>query len=464
MALAVAMSCSMITGWANTATISQVKVTGTDGYTQTFTDSFENIKIDPSHLVEVTVDIKNDDTTPATEVEATFLSYKDPGAETLVLSDSNIMYVDQATTDKETGKAVFKFRPRTGTTVDAWVGDFIAKAGGTAVTDVDDVAYNVGALAKILGLEAVTAEVFAGGDNIVLNVSCTQNSVGVNVPSFVVTKTSTVDGASAEEIATDSYNYNAENKTLTINNNAFEVGTYNIAISATGYTASANVLVTVKEEEQEVQPDEIPEGKEEETEVALNNATVNVTDNVATLPTEITVGEEKLTVVSEVINKDTLSDVTISGNTVTYNKETATKFAEKVTIVTTVGTGENAKTKTQNIYFVKDDSVPVSFGNVSAIATTAGNDAFASQSNLKEVNEADLNTARADALNIALGKGDKTQVLNWKQSLDFNNNDEIAISEYFIMKRMIEVRDTADDNHTYSVKNIQDNAKQNAGN
>ena len=447
MALAAAMSCSMITGWANTAEIVGITVTNTvsnevttvEKDTVEGVEKFKDFNVTPEDLVTVTVKIKSENPVAALEdAEATFLTALSTAfGEGVTLSDDNIQYVDQQTTGVAEGAqegteatATFKFRPRMQTVNEVTslklIGPHVAKVGGTQVTTVQPFSYTVknADIPLTLAVDNAKPEV---GAPVTFTVSVPE---GKTLPTSV-----TVKGIGDDYVATltdGKFTWTAA------------VGTYSVSVSAgEGYSDSSVISIAVDEPVVEIPPVEV--GKEDEAQDAINKieVTTNPTGNEVTLNVEATAGGQKVR-----YNVDDSSEaITYDAATgaITYDQSRATNFAERVKVVTQVGTEEQAISKTSYIFFVPGD---ISFGNVFALSDAEGKDIFADNTIFKNnKNHPEMATARAAALAVALGKSGTDSVAKYTETLDRNDDNKVTLAEYYILKRMI----TADDSETLYV-------------
>lgn len=435
MALAAAMSCSMITGWANTAEIVSVTVTDSANNVEDVT-AVTNFEVNPSDLVSVKVKIK--DTTPAAiaDAEATFLTaLTDAFGEGKTLSDENIQYVDQQTTavvegDSDTeAYAVFTFRPRMQTVNEVTslklIGPHVAKVGGTAVTTVKDFAYTVKEADVVMTLTATPATVKVGKE-ITFTVTVPEGKV---VPK---TATVTITGVeTAPTYADGTFTWSTET-----------AGSYDVKVEADGYVA-ATTRVTVEADDVVVEPEHKDDVQDAVDKVVKDsNPTVEDGKAEVTLPETVQGGDVNYNVKYDVVSSapEGKSGVTKEGNKITYAPTADSADVERVEVVATVGTGDAAPGSVSYIYFVKDD---IGFGNVFAITDADGKDIF-DGANAKvgtAVNSADIATARTKALSIVLGKAGTDSIAKANETLDYNRDGKYLLSEYYIIKRMLEAGD-----------------------
>lgn len=431
MALAAAMSCSMITGWANTAEIVSVTVTDSANNVEDVT-AVTNFEVNPSDLVSVKVKIK--DTTPAAiaDAEATFLTaITDAFSEGQTLSDDNIQYVDQQTTavvegDTDTeAYAVFTFRPRMNGTALKLSGPHTAKVGGTAVTTVKDFAYTVKEADVVMTLTATPATVKVG-EEITFTVTVPE---GKDVPE---TATVTITGVeTAPTYANGTFTWSTET-----------AGSYDVKVEADGYVA-ATTSVTV-EADDVVVDEEHKDDVQDAVDKVVTDSNPTVEDGKAevTLPETVQGGDVNYNVKYDVVSSapEGKSGVTKEGNKITYAPTADSADVERVEVVATVGTGDAAPGSVSYIYFVKDD---IGFGNVFAITDADGKDIF-DGANAKvgtAANSADIATARTKALSIVLGKAGTDSIAKADETLDYNRDGKYLLSEYYIIKRMLEAGD-----------------------
>ena len=412
-AAALAMSCSMVTGWANGVEIVDVKVlnsasdTGTS-FKNAATGAIENVKLNTEQMLQVTVKL-TDGATGVAAGDVTFLS--NINGET-TLDNGTIQYVDQQTVAD--GTATITFRPRTTVNsteantnnVTAGLGTFVAKAGGTDVSETASFNYTVETPKKDMTVspESVTIK---SGESAVFTVPEGMTNVVVKEGSTALTS-------------------NYEGTTLTITG-LTEVKTHELVISAAGYNDKA---VTVVVNSAVV---EIPEGEVGNVDTALGEGLKNVTQGgtSAELPAKAGNYDVAYSIPDGAPNKD---KVTLTNNTITLNDNV---FAAKVTVTASVGMNGQV-TDTKDIYLVKDSSKNISFGNLDLISDSNGADAFASSTALSNaaLTETQMTGIKAEALNYALDRRTPDAAIN--SAIDYDLNGDVTLSEYRMLKLMFE--------------------------
>lgn len=446
-ALTAVMSCSVITGWANTAEIVSITVTPDGGTAVTYTAN-DTFSVSSSDLVSVKVKIKDTSAVAIDGAEATFLSYVNTaigdveGVETVTLDDTTIQYVDQQTTaapvvetpeegegegeaepaseDDTDAYAVFTFRPRMSNDQLKLTGAHTAKVGGTDVDAPAEFAYSVAEAAKDLNLSVDKASVTAG-ETVTFTVTSADG-----LPS-AVTVTGLPDYTSDYDSTTGKFTWTAVQ------------GTYNVTVSADGYEAVTAVTITVASaDEEDLAPEDAEAVKEQLDSIVIE---ANPTSNTVELTTTVTGadGETEYNINYDV--KSTSNDVTYSNGVITYSDNPVADVT-RVAVTASVGTTDNgAEGKTSYIFFVKD-GVTLGFGNVFGIINDAGKDVFADDGTFEaaltnSTLSAEFETARAKALSIVLGKADKNSIAKSDETLNWNYDEEIALSEYNIMRHML---------------------------
>lgn len=440
MALAAAMSCSMITGWANTAQIVSVTVGGEEVVVSETT----GFTVTPEDLVKVKVRIRDTSEDAIEEAEATFLTAMTTAFATGgTLSDSTIEYVDQQTTAIVEGDteayAVFQFRPRVveQTTDEGTVkapklrGAHTAKVGGTAVTDVKNFVY----------------EVKAAKDN--LTITTAENAVtsfDAGLATADVTYTITpapnaVTGVTLGDVKVDSANYTYENGALTLKVaylNGLAVGKYALVVSAQGCNdATLADAIVVNEAVKE----DVAEGDRADVSASLKDVVLTPSEDGTSVPLP-TDKVGNYDVKYEIVNEN--EGVEIVDGKITLN--TDVKPFAKVEVKVYAGTGENCS-DTKTVYLIPEPE-KVAFGNVGLVADGA-NDAFAydSEADATEQNTAfyemvrdyrEKLTDRVVARNLVLGKGNKADVPHFAGALDYDQDGAFNIAEYRIYKLMMD--------------------------
>ena len=431
-AAALAMSCSMVTGWANGVEIVDVKVlnSATDEGTS-FKNAegvIENVKLNTEQMLQVTVKLTNGATeNPAVAAgDVTFLSNID--GESVTLNNSTIQYVDQQTASKTDGTATITFRPRT-TVGTAGVGSFVAKAGGTDVTTTAGFNYTV--VAPSVPLTASIGGAITEGNDAVITLTVPE---GKNMPTAVTVK----DG---ETVLETGISYDSTAKTLTVSN--LKPGTHNLTISADGYV-STSVQVVV--ESAEVIVDSGDTGSVT-TGIQNNLAGMTPSNGSVKLPTGTVTGSGTNTnynVSYTVTTPDESkivrdADGTISLATVGEGENAKKVFAAKITVTASVGT-TNPITSKKDIYLVAEGTEQIAFGNLGLISTETGTDAFETQANINAL-ENDVKTElKANVLNYALDRRDHAADLGdvVKSAVDYDLNGDVTLSEYRMLKLMLE--------------------------
>lgn len=439
-ALAAAMSCSMVTGWANTAVIDSITVTPDGGTAADYTNA-ETFSVSSSDVV--TVKVKIMDATPAAiaAAEATFLSYVNVASNNgATLDNTTIQYVDQQTTaadvveeGEEPGDAyaTFTFRPRMSSEALMLTGAHTARVGGTSVETPQEFSYTVAEAVKDLNLSVSNPSVTAG-----------------DTVTFTVTSTDGIPSAITVTGLPEGYESNYDSTTGQFTWVAVE-GSYSVVISADGYEEVTAVAITVAAaDEEELAPEDATDVKEQLDKIVIE---ANPTSNTVSLGTTTVTGADGKTEYN--VNYDVVAtspDVTYSNGVITYT-DNPTADITRVAVTATVGTTDNgAQGKTSYIYFVKDD-VTLGFGNVFGITSTEGKDIFADDNTLKNnANHNDMAMAKTLALSVALGKADKSTLAKADETLNWNRDDKIVLAEYYILKRMLE----ADENEMTYIPSV----------
>lgn len=448
---AAAMSCTMLTGFANTAAITKVEVKSDGAEPVEYTgEAINGIKVNPSQQVTVTVRLAGDGDEAAAlaDAEATFLSYLNAAENDengQQYTNDTIQYIDQKATGND-GTVSFTFRPRTnlGANKDG-IGEFTAKAGGVDVATPAAINYSVEEakipLTLTAGTEGADATIELGSENDTAAYKLSV-PVGKELPAAdkITVKLNNITLANTAEITY--YTYDVATGVITINASALTsagidaAGPYNVVVSAENYVDSAAATLNVTDK-----PSEVPENKVDDVQKALNDISVNtnptVDSNGATVELEkkVTVSGDDYSIAYDISYDNTV--VEVNGTTITYTPNENSKFAERVTVNATVGGAANKIAKTYDIYFVKPGKT-ISFGNVTAIADEAGEDAFAIGKVLPAASDANILEARAKALNIALDRAGLDTIAKAEDTLDYDQDHNIALAEYRIYKLMIE--------------------------
>ena len=461
-AMSAAMSCSMVTGWANTAEI--VSVLKNDVVVDLTTSSLE---VTPNDVVKVNVKI-NDTSSAAIEgAEATFLSYVNTavttveGVDTITLDNTTIQYVDQQTTAVPEGSeegtaayATFTFRPRMNAAGTGLLlsGAHTAKVGGTSVDSPTPFTYTVAAAKIDMTVTGNTTAYTQGNTS---DTAFTLNLASDVTPSKVM--------LGSVELTDSDYTYASGTltilktylDTLTVTENT----SYNLVVSASGYNdgtlASAITINAVVEDDvKEEEKDAVVEDLKDVT--IPTNVTVDTENNKASiaLNSGTTTGEYE---VKYAINKQT-GGVSIENNAIVL--DTSVKPFAKVEVKVYAGTGETAY-DVKTVYIVPEPE-KVGFGNI-GLHTDGASDPFVyvdaedvdeDEAFKTYVNDTIGSTVkleqRAIARNIVLGKGSKNDLPHFEGALDYNQDGNLALAEYRIYKLMM---DGNDENHTFSKVN-----------
>lgn len=478
MALASAMSLSMVTGWAaNTVEIESIILN--PGSSQTDVTNNETFNVTPSDVVQVTVKVKEGDT--AKQVEATFLSALSTcfvnGENALTaLDNGSIQYVDQkATSDSTEGgtdyKAVFTYRPRIDSNGALLVsGENTAKLGGTDVTDPKEFKYVVkdADITMMLFLATGSNNTFTAESSpeggITYTITVTE---GKTVPT-------TLGSVKINNSTLESTDYSYNNGTLTLTQtklNSLTAGNYTLTVTAEGYydaTLTDAIVVNAKQD------------KFDET---TSGTIKDELDNLDFKGTTMTEGNTTTVTLPETVKKNNdgtnntvkityaLPDgttkpegVEIENNTVKL--DTSKRPFAAVDVVAYVGKddkGEDIK-KQETIYIIPENT-KVSFGNIGLMTNekTDGNnttyvDAFdISSYDSSSVDEAfktavnnnitEMLKNAAEVLNLALNNIDKDNsgLPHFTDAIDYNKDGTIALAEYRIYKLLVS---GSDDIHT----------------
>ena len=454
---ATVMSCTMVTGFANTATITKVDVCDTSGNLlwryegealATATD--ETIKANESNLVKVYTQITDGAETPApvSAIESTFLSHLSDAS---ALDNTNIMFVDQKATEND-GTAVYTFRPRTG-----YIGTYVAKTGGEGVATAASKNYTVGT-ANIQVTLAGGATVEVGSvESIAYTLDVPTNAV---MPAAVTVK---IDGVA---VAAENYTYNASTKTLTLasypNTNDTETDkTYTVTVEADNYTFTSAYYVVKAAPvvpDVEIKPedaDKVEEGVKDSLGTSVNPTVVGNTGTVELSSGSIAGTGTSYDVTYSLVGASEAAS--INDNVVTYDftKMGDGVIAETVTVKASVGSKESTK----KFHFI-NPSVKLAFGNINAATDNGGKvDVFASQEGVASVTDDDVTYIRAQVLNIVYNQEKKDGAAQWKETLDYDKDDKVSIGEYYIIKRMFDEAATSPVHDVYNVQNINKNRK-----
>lgn len=423
---ACAVMCTAATGFAaNTVSIESVSILDSESsVVNTYTDDLSNISLDPSQLLEVTVKLSIDtEETAIGDEEVTFLSHLALGDTGEALGNSNIQYIDQKAVDGE-GKAVVRFRPRM-TIGENGAGSFVAMTGGTGVEQVGSFNYTVASAKKAMTLTNTgTGSVQDTDDTTDLQFTV----VADPLPESLTVK---IDNDTVEAV------FVKETGVLTISNANINkaVGTHTVTVSAEGYLdASANYVVTHVDS---------PITDKDAAQAALDNMVIPEMDEnkTVTMPATVPVAEDNFTVHYEA--EGTLNGVTLSGNKLTLDDGV---FAAKATVNAYLGEKAQGISRQITVYLVPSDTT-VSYGNIGLYQNGSGADAFANDADFSAALSSHANDLLADrvtALNITLGRGETTDVPQFTQTLDYDQDGKIVLAEYRIFKLMLE----GDENYT----------------
>ena len=416
-ALAAAMSCSMISAFANTVSIESIKVLNNASDAGTAADK-SSVSLTPEQLLQVTVKLSPESGATLSAGDITFLSYKpaEDGAEQ-VLDNTTIQYVDQQTTtiDNNAGTATITFRPRTG----LGTGTFTAKAGGTDVSTADTFSYTVAEEDADMTMTLSNATVEAGGSITVTLASGETKIVGATVKA-TKSDDSTVVNAVESEAKDGTY-------ILTF----ATAGTYSVSVDKVeGYkqVAAQNVTVTAK----------TPTGPSDEDKNNAQNGLDNAIGNISKgtseidLPSTVTTTEKPDGYTISYTIEDTNSNAEISGGKLTLKEG---KFGAKVQLKADLGNGVS-NTKTVYLFATGTNEDSISFGNIDMIAAADGSDAFDDDTSFEAIGSHDYTAAAAEILNLALGRGNIANVP--KGAVDINLDGTVTLAEYRMFKLLID--------------------------
>ena len=414
-ALAMAMACSPIGGFAteNSVSITKVEILN-DGTEATVAKTVENptvettgITLTTAQLMRVTAVLKSGEANTAGEIS--FLSNI---SDSQALDNSTIQYVDQQTyTAGENEVVTITFRPRT-TIGQSGIGTFVAKAGGTDVATAATFNYTVEAPKSNMTFTATTSTSIAPNGT----VSFTLKEGEANVEGAEVKAVSgetTYPAAYADGMYTITF---------------AAVGTYSVTATKEGYNTPTAITVNVVENT--TVPDEDKPVVEENLSDALNGIAQGGLS--AALPGQAA---------GTGANYDIAYTVSAPEGKATYNEADKTitlndgVFAAKVTVTANIG-GTISEQKV--IYLVRDASTNISFGNLALISTTAGEDAFASTEKLTAASVDDVakNAIKVEALNYALDRAVPISAI--KSAIDYDMNNDVTLSEYRMLKLLFE--------------------------
>ena len=414
-ALAMAMACSPIGGFAteNSVSITKVEILN-DGTGAAVAKAVENptaategITLTTAQLMRVTAVLKSGEANTAGEIS--FLSNIN-GSETL--DNSTIQYVDQQTyTAGENEVVTITFRPRT-TIGQSGIGTFVAKAGGTDVATAATFNYSVAEAKKDMTFAATTSTSIAPNGT----VSFTLKEGEANVEGAEVKAVSgetTYPAAYADGMYTITF---------------AAVGTYSVTATKEGYNTPTAITVNVVENT--TVPDEDKPVVEENLSNALNGIAQGGLS--AVLPGQAAGTGANYDIAYTVSAPEGKATYSEADKTITLNDGV---FAAKVTVTANIGGTINEQ---KVIYLVRDASTNISFGNLALISTAAGEDAFASTEKLTAANvdEVAKNAIKVEALNYALDRAVPISVI--KSAIDYDMNNDVTLSEYRMLKLLFE--------------------------
>ena len=413
-ALAMAMACSPIGGFAaeNSVSITKVEILN-DGTEATVAKTVENptvettgITLTTAQLMRVTAVLKSGEANTAGEIS--FLSNI---SDSQTLDNNTIQYVDQQTyTAGENEVVTITFHPRT-TINQGGIGTFVAKAGGTDVATAATFNYTVEVPKSNMTFTATTSTSIKPNESVSFEV---KNTDGTAISGATLSATTGAEGFTPLTATT------GDNGTASITFAA--AGTYTVTATKDGYNTPTTITVSV------VENTTVPEEEKEEVTNSLKEGLNGVTQGAAesTLPDKAGVYNISYTIdatkgkVNKTDNKLSLADGV---------------FAAKVTVNASVG--ENI-TEQKVIYLVRDNTKNISFGNLALISTAAGEDAFASTEKLTAANvdEVAKNAIKVEALNYALDRAIPISVI--KSAIDYDMNNDVTLSEYRMLKLLFE--------------------------
>lgn len=414
-ALAMAMACSPIGGFAAENSVSITKVEILNDGTETAvaktvenpTAATEGITLTTAQLMRVTAVLKSGEANTAGEIS--FLSNIN-GSETL--DNSTIQYVDQQTyTAGENEVVTITFRPRT-TIGQSGIGTFVAKAGGTDVATAATFNYSVAEAKKDMTFAATTSTSIAPNGT----VSFTLKEGEANVEGAEVKAVSgetTYPAAYADGMYTITF---------------AAVGTYSVTATKEGYNTPTAITVNVVENT--TVPDEDKPVVEENLSNALNGIAQGGLS--AVLPGQAAGTGANYDIAYTVSAPEGKATYSEADKTITLNDGV---FAAKVTVTANIGGTINEQ---KVIYLVRDASTNIYFGNLALISTTAGEDAFASTEKLTAANVDDVakNAIKVEALNYALDRAVPISAI--KSAIDYDMNNDVTLSEYRMLKLLFE--------------------------
>lgn len=411
LALAVVMSGCMVSAYANTVEITNVKVlsgsedtTGT-AFTKDGSGKFTG-SLSPEQLLQVTVKLRGDSGAAIGSGDVSFLSYAssvDAAENSTALDNSTIQYVDQKTSDAVANEnyrtATITFRPRLG------AGSFVAKAGGTDVSAADSFSYEVKAADVAITLDKESVSITEG-----------------DAAEFTITNESKPESVTVKNGADDISGVSYDKESGKISVSGLTVGNYTLTISAAGFIdKSVTIAVAAKQEVTEDEKQKITEDLNEKfTDIDKADASGTVT-----LPKTSNEKEIIYTIKGDAeINEDGV--LSIKDN----------KFAAKVEVSARVGNTVVAENKV--VYLVADPNALISYGNMDLKSSADGKDAFGTTEMLNSLalTDADKLSLKAQGLNHVLRN--TTPIKAIQSSLDYDMDGTITLSEYRMFKLMLE--------------------------
>ena len=414
-ALAMAMACSPIGGFAteNSVSITKVEILN-DGPEANVAKTVENptaategITLTTAQLMRVTAVLKSGEANTAGEIS--FLSNI---SDSQALDNSTIQYVDQQTyTAGENEVVTITFRPRT-TINNGGIGTFVAKAGGTDVATAATFNYSVAEAKKDMTFAATTSTSIAPNGT----VSFTLKEGEANVEGAEVKAVSgetTYSAAYADGMYTITF---------------ADVGTYSVTATKEGYNTPTAITVNVVKNT--TVPDEDKSNVEGNLSDALNGITQGGTS--AALPGQAAGTGDNYDIAYTVIAPEGKATYNEADKTITLNDGV---FAAKVIVNANIG---ETISEQKVIYLVRDNTKNISFGNLALISTTAGEDAFASTEKLNAASVDDVakNAIKVEALNYALDRAVPISAI--KSAIDYDMNNDVTLSEYRMLKLLFE--------------------------
>lgn len=427
-ALAMAMACSPIGGFAaeNSVSITKVEILN-DGTEATVAKTVENptaettgITLTTAQLMRVTAVLKSGEANTAGEIS--FLSNI---SDSQTLDNSTIQYVDQQTyTAGENDVVTITFRPRT--TIGSGeqkngTGTFIAKAGGTDVATAATFNYTVEAPKSTMTADQNSKEI----------------TVGENV-TFTLTPDSSLAIANLKvKEGTNDITVSFAENVITIPADALTTGTHTFVISADGYN-DISVTVVVKAKPQETINPSDTNDVNNGIENALTPEPTQSDDGSFTFTDKITGTSETVYTIDYSVSNEDAQKVDIAGSKITLKDGV---FAAKVQLTAKVAD----VTETKQVYLIPKD-VTVSYGNLELISTGDGKDAFApanvaNQEAFMEVvntNTSSILAARTEALNLTLKPETYANNPIALDAIDFDYDGTVVLAEYRIFKLMLE--------------------------